>query len=191
MQKICADDRSPSDGYMGNANTTDVAADAALAVPPALQIKTASLADVELSMVSAIHVFQRWIVCCMEVAGLKDLSVVDVLVLHHVNHPAHCRRLADICFVLNIEDTHVVAYSLRKLIALEVVSGDKHGKEVTYLTTPSGRQYLAHYRAIRDQCLLGGLEVLGLNDAVLKELAQFLRKMSGLYDQAARAASSL
>jgi predicted MarR family transcription regulator len=191
MQKICADDRSPSDGYMGNANTTNVATGAALAVPPALQIKTASLADVELSMVSAIHVFQRWIVCCMEVAGLKDLSVVDVLVLHHVNRPAHCRRLADICFVLNIEDTHVVAYSLRKLIALEVVSGDKHGKEVTYLTTPSGRQYLAHYRAIRDQCLLDGLEVLGLNDAVLKELAQFLRKISGLYDQAARAASSL
>jgi predicted MarR family transcription regulator len=191
MQKICADDSSPCDGYKGSANTTNVVTGATLAAPPTLQIRTAKLADVELSMVSAIHVFQRWIVCCMEVAGLKDLSVVDVLVLNHVNHPAHCRRLADICFVLNIEDTHVVAYSLRKLIALEVVRGDKHGKEVTYLTTPSGAQYLARYQAIRDQCLLDGLTVLGLDDAVLKELAQFLRGMSGLYDQAARAASSL
>jgi predicted MarR family transcription regulator len=43
----------------------------------------------------------------------------------------------------------------------------------------------------RDQCLLDGLKVLGLIDAVLKELAQLLRKMSGLYDQAARAAASL
>jgi predicted MarR family transcription regulator len=42
-----------------------------------------------------------------------------------------------------------------------------------------------------DQCLRDGLKVLGLIDAVLKELAQFLRKMSGLYDQAARAAASL
>lgn len=191
MQKICADDRSPCDGYMGNANPANSASGEAFAVAAALEAKTASLADVELSMVSAMHVFQRWSVCCMEVAGLKDLSVVDVLVLHHVNHPAHCRRLADICFVLNIEDTHVVAYSLRKLIALDVVSGDKQGKEVTYLTTPSGQEYLARYRAIRDQCLLDGLKVLGLNDSVLKELAQFLRKMSGLYDQAARAASSL
>jgi predicted MarR family transcription regulator len=191
MQKISADDRSLCDRYTSNASTEDVSADTASATAAALPKRKAGFDEVELGMVSAMHVYQRWIVCCMEVAGLKDLSVVDVLVLHHVNHPAHCRRLADICFVLNIEDTHVVAYSLRKLIALDVVACEKHGKDVTYLTTPSGQEYLTGYRAIRDQCLLDGLKVLCLNDAVLKELALFLRKMSGLYDQAARAASSL
>ncbi|MEN3295923.1 MAG: hypothetical protein V7642_5176 [Burkholderiales bacterium] len=188
MHKIYADNGNSCDG----SGSINVAIGGAGAPPHALAtVKPEKLADLELSMVSAVHVFQRWAVCCMEVAGLKDLSVVDVLVLHHVNQMAHCRRLADICFVLNIEDTHVVAYSLRKLIALEVVVAEKHGKEVTYLTTPSGQEYLSRYRAIRDLCLLDGLKVLGLNDAALKELAQFLRKMSGLYDQAARAASSL
>jgi predicted MarR family transcription regulator len=191
MQKVSADDRSPSDGHMGNINTQDVAVDTVQTSVATLPKRTAGFGDIELSMVSAMHVFQRWTVCCMEVAGLKDLSVIDVLVLQHVNHPAHCRRLADICFVYNIEDTHVVAYSLRKLIALQVVNGDKHGKEVTYLTTPAGQEYLTRYRAIRDQCLLDGLKVLGPSDTALKELAQFLRNMSGLYDQAARAASSL
>jgi predicted MarR family transcription regulator len=190
MQKIFVDDRSSSDGYMGDTTTTDVTTGPAPDAAARLAKKTSALADVELSMVTAVHVFQRWIVCCMEVAGLKDLSIVDVLVLHHVNHPGHCRRLADICFVLNIEDTHIVAYSLRMLIGLKVITSEKHGKEVIYLTTSSGQQFLAHYSAIRDQCLLGGLNVLGLKDAVLKELAQCLRKMSGLYDQAARAAAS-
>jgi predicted MarR family transcription regulator len=51
--------------------------------------------------------------------------------------------------------------------------------------------HLRHYQDIREQCLLNSLKTLGLNKTVLEKLAQFLCKMSGLYDQAARAASSL
>lgn len=148
-------------------------------------------AEVELGTVSAMHAFQRWAACCMKATGLKDLTLVDVLVLHHVSHPTHNRRLADICFILNIEDTHVVAYSLRKLIGLRVISADKQGKEVTYATTPLGQEYLLRYQEIRERHLINAIAALGLNNSLLEELAQFLRKMSGIYDQAARAASSL
>lgn len=150
-----------------------------------------SFAEVELGAAGAMNAFQRWMSSCMKAAGLKDLTPVDVLVLHHVSQGSHNRRLADICFVLNIEDTHVVAYSVRKLIGLGVISADKHGKEVTYATTPSGQEYLQRYREIRERHLVDALAALGLNDSLLEELAQYLRKMSGLYDQAARAASSL
>jgi predicted MarR family transcription regulator len=155
------------------------------------RLKEEALAEIELGAVSAMHAFQRWIVRCMEVAGLKDLTVVDVLVLHHVNHRSHDKRLADICFLLNIEDAHVVAYSLRKLVGLGVVNADRHGKEVTYSTTASGQAHLARYREIREQRLIDALKTLGLDKSALGELAQHLRRMSGLYDQAARAAASL
>lgn len=149
------------------------------------------MAEIELATINANHAFQRWIVCCMKGAGLKDLTVIDVLVLHHINHRARNKRLADICFVLNIEDTHVAVYSIRKLIGLDLIHSDKHGKEVTYSTTTLGQEYLLRYLEIREQCLLDAMQTLNLNKSVLEELAQYLRRMSGLYDQAARAVSSI
>lgn len=154
-------------------------------------LKEEVMAEFELGTVSTTHAFQRWIVRCMEMAGLKDLTVVDVLVLHHINHRANDKRLADICFVLNIEDSHVVGYALRKLIGLGVIQSEKQGKEVTYSTTRSGQEYLLRYTEIRERRLIDALTTLGLNKSALGELAQYLRKMSGLYDQAARAASSI
>ncbi len=150
-----------------------------------------ALAEIELGAFGTSQSFHRWIVRCMEMAGLKDLTVVDVLVLHHVNHRGNDKRLADICFVLNIEDSHVVGYSLRKLAALGVIRADKHGKEVTYAITPSGQACLLRYTEIRERRLIDALTTIGLNNSVLGELAQYMRRMSGLYDQAARAASSI
>ncbi len=40
---------------------------------------------------------------------------LDVLVLHNINHRGKPKRLADVCLVLNVEDTHLVTYSVRKL----------------------------------------------------------------------------
>ena len=53
----------------------------------------------------------------MAAAGCPDLTITDVLLVHHLCHRARHKKLADICFVLNYEDTHVVAYSLKKLVA--------------------------------------------------------------------------
>jgi hypothetical protein len=75
----------------------------------------------------------------MSAAGLKDLTPLDVLVLHHVTHRARDKRLADICFIMNVEDTHLINYSLKKLLNLGVVVGSKNGKEVTYASTELGR----------------------------------------------------
>jgi len=45
------------------------------------------------------------------------------------------------------------------------------------------------YREIREQCLISSVD--GELNPQIGELARFLRLMSGLYDQAARSASSL
>ena len=91
----------------------------------------------------------------MSAAGLKDLMPLDVLVLHHVTHRARNKRLADICFIMNVEDTHLINYSLKKLQNLGVVVSSKSGKDVTYASTDGGPRVCGplprHPRVLFDQ----------------------------------------
>jgi predicted MarR family transcription regulator len=125
----------------------------------------------------------------MAAAGCPDLTITDVLLLHHLSHRARNKKLADICFVLNYEDTHVVAYSLKKLVAAGLARTEKIGKEVFYSPTAQGEAVVWKYREVREECLVKSLDT-ELN-ADIGELARLLRTMSGMYDQAARAATSL
>jgi len=151
--------------------------------------RSAELSEFEFGLIVAWNAFSRWAMRCMAAAGVGDLTITDVLLLHHVNHRARNKKLADICFVLNYEDTHVVAYSLKKLVAADLVATEKIGKEVFYSPTPAGEAAVMAYRGVREQCLVESLDT-ELN-APIGELARLLRTMSGMYDQAARAASSL
>jgi len=152
---------------------------------------SAEMSEFEFGLIVAGNAFHRWIIHCMAAAGLKDLTPLDVLVLHHVTHRARDKRLADICFIMNIEDTHLVNYALKKLQGLGVVVSQKNGKDVTYAASDEGRQYVQRYRDIRESCLIDALKADdGLNRDI-GELARLLRVLSGMYDQAARAAASL
>ncbi len=147
--------------------------------------------DLDLGMVGAMHAYQRWIVRAMQDAGLKELTAIDALVLGQLEQRAHHKRLADICFILNIGDTGVVWYSLRKLVSQGVVQTDKHGKEVIYSVTPAGAAYLRVFHEIREQRLLDAIAALRLDADALAELAWYLRRMSGVYDEAVRVASGI
>jgi predicted MarR family transcription regulator len=155
------------------------------------QGRSAELSEFEFGMIIAGNAFNRWAVRCMAAAGMKDMSITDVLVLHHINHRAREKKLADIAFILNIEDTHIVNYSLKKLQALELVQTEKSGKEVLYSTNEAGQAVCKRYYDIREQVLVSGLTGDGTESFELSELARFLRVLSGLYEQAARAAASL
>ena len=151
--------------------------------------KSVELSEFEFGLIVAWNAFSRWAVRCMAAAGCPDLTITDVLLVHHICHRARNKKLADICFVLNYEDTHVVAYSLKKLVAAGLAEAKKQGKEVYYQPTAQGEAFVAQYRAVREQCLVESLDT-ELN-ADIGELARMLRTMSGMYDQAARAATSL
>lgn len=153
--------------------------------------KSGELSEFEFGLIIAGNAFNRWVVRCMAAAGIKDLTTLDVLLLHHVNHRAKEKKLGDISFMLNIEDTHVVSYSLRKLISLGVITSEKRGKEVVFYTTPKGQDFIQRYRDIREACLVSSLSAERSENLQLGELARALRGLSGLYDQAARAATSL
>lgn len=151
--------------------------------------RAVELSEFEFGLIVAWNAFSRWAVRCMAASGCPDLTITDVLLLHHISHRARHKKLADICFVLNYEDTHVVAYSLKKLVAAGLASAEKQGKEVYYSPTEAGEACVRQYREVREQCLVGSLDS-ELN-ADIGDLARLLRTMSGMYDQAARAATSL
>lgn len=159
------------------------------------------LSEFEFGLIVCWQAFGRWMVRAMRAAGEPELGVNDVLVLHHVHHRGREKRLADICFTLGFEDTHVVTYALRKLATAGLVSGRKSGKEVFYSTTGAGAEAIERYRRVRESCLLvdeavqvGDLRLDG-NEArpaeILAAMARRLHSASGWYDQAARTASSL
>ncbi|WP_299369428.1 winged helix DNA-binding protein [uncultured Tateyamaria sp.] len=147
--------------------------------------------EIEYGMIIAYNAFSRWMTRCMSAAGNTDLTPLEILVLHNTNHRGRDKRLADICFLLNIEDTHTVNYALRKLMKMELLVSEKRGKEVFYRTSPTGEALCDAYREVRERCFLDGLSRLDMTGDEMREIAANLRSLSGQYDQASRAAASL
>ncbi|MEM7633367.1 MAG: winged helix DNA-binding protein [Pseudomonadota bacterium] len=150
-----------------------------------------SLSEFEFGLIMASHAFQRWMVRCMTAAGVPGLSPLDVLVLFSVHHRTKPKRLADICLVLNVEDTHLVTYAIRKLDGAGLVKSGKSGKEKTVVLTDKGDEVCRKYREVREELLVETIKSLGLKAETASALAKELRVLSGHYDQAARAAASL
>jgi predicted MarR family transcription regulator len=150
-----------------------------------------SLSELEFGLILLGHAFDRWMVRCAAASGVPDVSPLDVLVLHTVNHRGRGKRLADICLVLNIEDTHLVTYAVKKLQAHALVASGRHGKEKTVTITPKGEALCRKYRDIREALLVKPVRGTGVDERKLSELAGTMRALSGHYDQAARAAASL
>ena len=161
--------------------------------------KAVELSEVEYGLIVASNAFGMWMVKAMSAALAEmeqnaDLGVLDILCLHSVNHSGRAKKLADICFKLNVEDSHTVNYALKKLVKVGFVQSEKQGKEVFYGTTNKGKALCMAYRDVRESCLVDEYADFGggtdkPNATSLSEVARQLRLLSGLYDQAARSAS--
>jgi len=150
-----------------------------------------ALSEMEFALIMADNAFSRWIVRCAEAAGAPGLTPLEVLVLHSVTHRDRPKTLADICLVLNVEDTHLVAYAIKKLEKSGFVLSGKRGKEKTVGISTTGQEVSERYAEIREQLLIDALKALGLDQGPISELSSFLRALSGQYEQAARTAAAL
>ncbi len=153
--------------------------------------KSPELSEFEYGLIIASNAFSRWATRCATAAGLEGLAYLDILVLHSINHRARPKKLADLCFVLNIEDTHTVTYACKKLVRLGLVKREKQGKELLFSITDKGGKACGEYARVREDCLVETLAGMGPDNKEIGDLAATLRALSGLYDQAARAAASL
>jgi len=150
-----------------------------------------ALSELEFGMILLGHAFDRWMVRCMAAAGMPGLSPLAILVLHNVNHRGTAKRLADVVLVLNVEDTHLVNYAVKKLARLGLVETGRAGKDKVLAATDAGRALCLRYREVREGLLVAPVLGAGVDAARLSEIAGTLRALSGTYDQAARAAASL
>src|SRR5207249_3936091 len=48
--------------------------------------KSRELSEFEFGLIIASNAFNRWVVRCMAAAGVKEMTTLEVLLLHHVNH---------------------------------------------------------------------------------------------------------
>lgn len=149
---------------------------------------SSELSELEFSLVVLGRAFARWQVRCMAAAGADDMTPTDILILHHVNQCSTERSLADICSILNIEDTHVVTYSLNMSIRSGLLQKTRYGREVSFATTRKGRDTCLAYREIRESCLLPGFSGTNSENHNIGEGANLLRILSDRYTQAARIA---
>src|SRR5260370_37804873 len=92
------------------------------------------------------------------------MTAVEVSLLHHVSHRERKKKIADICFVLNIEDTHVASYAIKKLMARGYVKSEKVGKEVFFSATPAGREVCGKDPGGGERCLISTLKESGLTE---------------------------
>lgn len=150
-----------------------------------------SMSEMEFALTVVNNAFSRWMVRCMTAVGHAGMAPVDVLVLHSVNHRKREKTLSDICLVLNIEDTHVVTYAVKKLVGLGLVKSGKRGKEKTVSITEEGADACNRYRDVREALLIASIKSMGLEEGEVSRIAAMLRALSGQYDQAARGAASL
>ncbi len=112
--------------------------------------RCAELSELEYALIMTSNAFNKWMVRCMAAAGEPDMGAFDVSLLHHVNHRDRKKKLADICFVLNVEDTHVVTYALKKLVKAGLRDERESGKELFFSTTEEGKALCMKYRDVRE-----------------------------------------
>jgi predicted MarR family transcription regulator len=150
-----------------------------------------ALSEVEFALTMANNAFQRWIVRCMVAAGGPTMSPLEVLIVHLVNHRERAKTLADICLVLNIEDTHLANYAIKKLVEHGLVKAGRKGKEKTIAITEKGTALCKRYGEVREALVVRAARQLGHDPADISRMAALMRTLSGAYDQASRAAASL
>ena len=74
-----------------------------------------------------------------------------------------------------------------------IVSSSHHVSEraAELSTTKEGREMCQKYRDVREACLIETFQRLGVNHEEVGDVAKTLRAISGVYDQASRAASAM
>ena len=153
---------------------------------------SAEMSELEFAIINLSYGFARWVEACMAASGTRGLGATDILVLHAINHRARGRRLAEICMVLNIDDTYLVSYSLKKLAAAGLASARRIGRESHYESTPRGDEICQSYRRVREEFLVTSVRWLtdGRPPSMLPETTLLLRTLTALYDQAGRSATA-
>lgn len=157
---------------------------------PNISERSEETSSFEIALIVANNAFTQWVSRCAAASGLTGLSPFDILILNLINRRLVDKRAADICFALKVEDSHTVAYALKKLGNAGLIKSQRNGKETLFSTTEEGKRLCERYQAVRRKFLIEALIRFGGEELDMAAIAGWLRGLSGMYEQAARNATT-
>jgi len=146
------------------------------------------LSEFEYHLAMVMFGFSRWIETCMNAADVVGLNALDILVLHALNRRPKGQRLSEIGLVMNIDDTHLVAYSLKKLMNAKLVEAKRIGRERIFVTTVAGDATCMSYHKVREKFLIDEVVKRPAGLAEIERVSQTLADLVSAYDRAGRTA---
>jgi predicted MarR family transcription regulator len=144
------------------------------------------LSQLEMSLTVLWNSAKRWLSKRSSVNGLSDL---DVFLMHLLAYRNTALRASDLAFALAIDDMHLVSYSLKKLTKMGLTTSAKSGKEVMYRATRAAIEHRNAFLDDRARYVEPAIADLIASGMDIKALTTALRALSGVYEQAARAAA--
>jgi len=148
------------------------------------------LTKLELTLTVLWNSVRRWMSQRSNSSEVNGLSELDVFLLHLLVYRNRRLRAIDLAFALSIDDMHLVTYSLKKLQRIGMVESSKIGKEAFYEATDKGREHYEGFHEDRRTYLEPAMAFMPQQGVDIAKVNQFLRALSGMYEQAARAAAS-
>ena len=148
------------------------------------------LSEMELALTVLWNSVRRWMSQRSKGSVVNGLSDLDVFLLHLLIYRNRPLRGIDLAFALSVDDMHLVTYSLKKLVRLGMIGSERIGKEVFYFPAETGLNHYSEFLDDRSRYLEPAMKYVTSGEFDIEELSSLLRALSGVYEQAARAAAS-
>lgn len=149
-------------------------------------ITSNEVSDLEFTLISLYPGLMRWFEMCMTAANVRGLKSLDILVLHATQKRARGFSVNEIATSLNIDDTHLVSYAIKKLLAADLIEQVRQGRHQGYIPTEQGEAACGAYHEVRQKYLLSSIQLIRDERKEIQRTVRILRLLAGLYDQSGR-----
>ena len=147
--------------------------------------------EVEYALMRSYEAFGRWQAECLATVIEFSATGAENALLHVIRMNDRPKTIHDLAHMTNREDIPNIQYSLRKLIKGGFVKRTGSGRTgVTYEVTPLGHRVTERYADIRSVLLIDAVTRVPDLAAKLADAAHTLELVTGIYEQAARAAAT-
>lgn len=148
--------------------------------------------EFEWSILRFFQAFERYCMQIAHISGLADLSFSELILLHVIGLQDTPKTVGLLARQTNTDSVTNVQYSLRKLVAYELVVKIREGKSkvFTYDVTDKGRELINQYAQFRLRVLTEQTKSIESIDRKLSEAARLISMLSGVYDEAVRVSAT-
>ncbi|WP_346288425.1 winged helix DNA-binding protein [Zoogloea sp.] len=148
--------------------------------------------EFEWSILRFFQAFERYCMQIAHISGLADLSFSELILLHVIGLQDTPKTVGLLARQTNTDSVTNVQYSLRKLVAYELVVKIREGKSkvFTYDVTDKGRELINQYAHFRQRVLTEQIKSIESIDRKLSEAARLISMLSGVYDEAVRVSAT-